>query len=67
MNSNLLRGKIVAAGLTQSKLAEQLHISKNTMTNKVLGRTSFTLEEVNQLCTLLHINDSAEKVDIFLT
>lgn len=67
MNTNLLRGKIVASGLTQYKLAELLHMSKNTLSNKVQGHTSFTLEEVNRLCELLHIDDNTEKAEIFLT
>ncbi len=67
MNTNLLRGKIVASGMTQYKIAELLHMSKNTLSNKVQGHTSFTLEEVNQLCELLHIEDNTEKAEIFLT
>lgn len=66
MNTNLLRGKIVASGMTQYKLAELLHMSKNTLSNKVQGHTSFTLEEVNQLCELLQIDDNTEKAKIFL-
>lgn len=67
MNANLLKGKIVAAGMTQYELADKLGISRNTMTSRLSGRSSFTLEEVKLICQLLPISDNAEKVDIFLS
>lgn len=67
MNANLLKGKIVAAGLTQYELADKLGISRNTMTSRLSGRSSFTLEEVHRICELLPITDNSEKVDIFLS
>ena len=67
MNANLLKGKIVAAGLTQYELAAKLGISKNTLISRLSGRSSFTLEEVKLICQLLPISDNAEKVDIFLS
>lgn len=67
MNANLLKGKIVAAGLTQYELADKLGISHNTMSSRMSGRSSFTLEEVQRICELLPITDNSEKVDIFLS
>lgn len=67
MNANLLKGKIVAAGMTQYELADKLGISRNTMTSRLSGRSSFTLEEVKLICQLLPISDNAEKVNIFLS
>lgn len=67
MNANLLRSKMVAAGMTQGELAAKMGVCKNTMSGKMTGQSSFTLKEVERLCQLLSITDSTEKVDIFLS
>lgn len=71
MRTNELRGKIVAAGYTQSSLAvamtnEGFKTSKNTLSKKVNGRVPFNTDEVICLCDLLGIRDNNEKAYIFL-
>jgi DNA-binding XRE family transcriptional regulator len=66
INTNLLRGKIVANGLTQEQIAAQMNMSKNTFSSKINGKSSFSIAEVLQLCKILHITDDKEKCEIFL-
>ena len=58
MQSNELKGKIVAAGYSQRSLAMAMRqagvsISKNTLSKKVNGRTAFNTDEVVCICDLL--------------
>lgn len=62
-----LKGKIVEAGYTQRALAAELGMSKNTLNNKITGKTSFNMDEAMRLCELLGIQDNAEKAQIFLS
>lgn len=71
MQTNILKGKIVAAGYTQSSLAEAMQraghkMSKNTLSKKVNGRAPFDTDEAVCLCELLAIRDDSEKAYIFL-
>lgn len=71
MKTNELRGKIAAAGYTQSSLATAMNqagvrISKNTLSKKVNGKAAFDTDEVICLCDLLSIHDNNEKAYIFL-
>lgn len=66
VNANLLKGKIIAAGYTQYALAKQMNMSKNTLTAKILGKSSFNSDEILTLCELLDITSDKEKVEIFL-
>jgi cyanate lyase len=67
MKKNLLIAKIKENDMTQRSVAAAIGISENTFTSRVNGRTSFDTMEVRALCNLLHIDDDAEKVRIFLT
>lgn len=66
INSQLLKGRIVAAGYTQKTLAKEMNMSENSMSSKINGESSFTLKEVWRLCELLHISAVREKCEIFL-
>ena len=66
MKTNMLKGKIIAAGYTQRTLAPLLNMSENTLSKKVNGQTAFDTDEVMHLCDLLHIDDNEEKAYIFL-
>ena len=67
MQTNILKGKIVAAGYSQRSLADTLHKSKTTLNRKINGKIAFTTDEVIDLCDLLSITDDREKAYIFLT
>lgn len=66
INIPKFEGAIRAADSTQEKLAEEMHMSANTFTNKKKKGT-FTIAEVNWLCTRLSIQTAENKCDIFLT
>ena len=65
INIPKLEGAIREAGLTQGILAEEMHISANTFTNKKKKGT-FTLAQVDWLCSRLKIDKPERKCDIFL-
>lgn len=67
VNTNLLKGKIVARGMRQTDVAEAIGISENTLSAKIQGKSSFTLDQVEKLCSILKINDVKEKCEIFLS
>lgn len=62
-----LMGRIVAAGHSQSSLAEAIKVSKNTLNAKINGKAVFNTDEVARICDELGITDDREKVLIFLT
>ena len=67
MKVNLLRGKMVANGYTVETAAKCLGMSRNTLSSKINGKSEFNVDEVIRLCELLHIDDPAQKVEIFLS
>ena len=64
---NVIRSRMALLNLTQRELADRLAVSKNTMSSRMTGKSSFTLEEVDRLCEILKIQDDEEKRFIFLT
>jgi transcriptional regulator with XRE-family HTH domain len=44
-----LKGEIVRAGLTQEKFADEIGISRNTMSNKLKGKHPFNLVEIKKI------------------
>jgi len=67
VNRNLLKARIVSAGYTQARLAQEIGISKNTMSAKVNGKSSFDTVEIEKICYALGISSTSEKADIFLS
>ena len=51
-----LRGAIIAQGFTMTTLAEKLGISLRSLSNKMMGYTEFTLEEIVKICDITGIN-----------
>ena len=49
MNIKLLRSKMVLAGDSQNKLAEELGISKVAMSSKMTGQTQFKADEIAKI------------------
>lgn len=66
VNSNLLKGKIVSAGYSQTSLAPLVNMSINSLNAKINGRKKFDTEEIQRICRALEINDPTEKCQIFL-
>ena len=67
MQANLLKAKMVEAGHTQRSLAREINMSENSLSSKLSGRRAFDLDEVSSICNVLHIEDSKDKANIFLT
>lgn len=59
-NTNLLKGKIVEKGYTQTELAKLLSISHASMNYKINNRRSFTVNEISMLCKILNIRNKDE-------
>lgn len=66
VNTNLLKGRIVAAGYTQRKLAAAVGMSVNSLNAKINGHKIFDSDEVNRICDTLRITSPNEKCEIFL-
>ena len=67
VQTNLLKGKIVASGIGRKDLARMAHMAESTLSDKINGKRSFTTDEVAALCKALHIDSCEEKVEIFLS
>lgn len=48
-----LKSKILAAGLTQGKLAEVIGITNQAMSNKITGKNDFTQSEISEILSIL--------------
>ena len=57
---------IDGTGIKKQKIAETLGISKQTLTNKLNGRSPFQVAEIRPLCELLGI-DAALRDTVFLS
>lgn len=64
LKPNLLRAAIVRAGLTQGEFAKGIGISYNTLTSRLTGETSFSIDEVDKAKGILSI-DNSEIIAIF--
>lgn len=64
LQPNLLKAAIVRAGLTQGEFARKIGISLNTMTSRMSGETSFSIDEVDLTKNVLSI-DNSEIIAIF--
>ena len=65
INENRLEGAIRSKGYTQGRLAEEMNISANTFSTKKKKGT-FTLAQVDQICSILEIEKPEDKCEIFL-
>ncbi len=63
---NLLRSRLALLGMSQADLADRIGMSKNTMSSRMTGKSSFNLEEVAAICEVLGIIKNEEKREIFL-
>ena len=66
VQTNLLKGRIVASGMNRADIAKQLRMSPSTLSDKINGKRSFTVDEAEALCAILRISIPEEIVAIFL-
>lgn len=64
-NVELLKDKVVNSGMTHTFIADKLGISRGSWYRKLNGKSSFTAEQIQILCSLLHITSLREKEEIF--
>lgn len=67
MKANILRGEMVAKGYTVKDVANKMGMSRNTLSSRLNGRSSFDTEEIINICKILDIRDASRKSEIFLT
>lgn len=65
MNIDKLKGKLVEKKKTYEDCAKALNVSITTFSNKMNGRGSLYIEEVNTLSNYLELSNE-EKIEIFL-
>lgn len=66
INAKMLKGKMVAAEMTQQTLAKAAGMSRSSMNAKINGYYPFNVDEVVLICDILGIVDAKEKENIFL-
>lgn len=60
-NRDLLNERINASGFKRQYIAEQLGITRESLGNKIAGRSEFVASEIKTLCQLLKINNADMK------
>lgn len=65
MTYNKLKGIMKEKNYSQSKLAEILKISTQSLNAKLNGRTQFTVQEAVEIISILKIESSNDIVEIF--
>lgn len=64
-NTELLRNKIDESGMTMVAISEKAGISRETLYNKVNGKTEFTASEIVAMTSILSLTKK-ERDNIFL-
>lgn len=67
VNKSLLLGRMAEKGFSQRKLADRLGISKNSLCDKLNGKSRFDTQMVFDICKILGIESNDDKVLIFLS
>lgn len=65
-NFRKLRGVMAEVGYTQAALAEEMKMSRSTLSSKINGKLHFDVEEATKICEILKITDPELKCEIFL-
>lgn len=66
LNANLLKGKMIEKGFTQTTLAIAICMSENTLSSRLNGKSDFRIGEIDKICEVLRIDDGSQKAKIFL-
>lgn len=53
--------------MTQTRLAKEIKVSKNTLNAKINGKGFFDTKEIDDICNILNITDGNLKANIFLS
>ncbi|WP_427113977.1 helix-turn-helix domain-containing protein [Megasphaera sueciensis] len=67
MNVPKLRAKIAERGIKYCDVAVQMGITPQALNRKMRGDTRFFLDDAIKLCDILHITNSSERNEIFLS
>lgn len=67
MKVNVLKGIMAEKGFTQTAIAKRIGMNKNTLSSRMRGRSSFRVDEIDRICSVLDIIDPELKSDIFLS
>lgn len=66
VDTDRLKGRIVALGLTQEQVAAQMKVDRSTFSRKMQNRAlSFSVGEMHTLCRILNLS-AEEATKIFL-
>ncbi len=65
VNTELLNSRIEKSGLKRNYIAQELSMSRQSLSSKINNSTEFLSSEVQQLCKLLGITSLTEKEAIF--
>ena len=66
INIGLFKKALYDAGMTQTELSKRLGYGKNTLSNKIHGKTNIYCDEANKICEILNITEQELKANIFL-
>ena len=66
INIGLFKKALYDAGMNQTELCKRLGCSKNTLSNKIHGKTNMYCDEANRICEILNITEQELKANIFL-
>ncbi len=64
-DSTLLNDRINGSGLKVAYIAEKMSISRQSLSNKINGKTQFKTEEIKMLSKLLNIDNPEDLYEIF--
>ena len=59
---NVLRGQIIASGMTNRQVAAHLNIRPTTLSQKLNGKSDFTLEEAGKIKAFLNVDMPLEQL-----
>ena len=67
MDKYRLLSIMAGKGITQTKLSQEIRMSKNSLSEKINGKRKFNSDEIIAICNALAINDNDIKAQIFLS
>ncbi|MGI5873137.1 MAG: hypothetical protein ACOX8R_00540 [Bacillota bacterium] len=57
--------RMVLAGYNRTRLSSELNVSKNSLCDKINGKSKWDIDLAEDACALLGITDGLEKAEIF--